>query len=139
MAKQFEQHIVSKRFMEVFDELVERGSVASMKEFCQRVEHLPQSLSYIRTGKRDISIDLLIKIFEEFKGNPIYILFGQGPKVADDKQLYLPKFKGEVGELKNDNRVIEKLEQLVDAKNEFIQSLKSENARLSEELKRLRP
>jgi len=139
MAKEFEQHIVSKRFMEVFDELVERGRVDSMKEFCQRVDHLPQSLSQIRTGKRDITIDLLIKMFQKFNGNPIYILFGYGPKVVDDNKIpSLPNSQVESNDQQTDHRVIEKLEQLVEAKNEFIQSLKVENARLFDELKRFR-
>lgn len=125
--------------MEVFDELVELGRVESMKEFCQRVDHLPQSLSYIRTGKRDITIDLLIKMFQVFNGNPIYILFGYGPKIVEDNKIpSLPKSQVEGSEPQTDQRVIEKLEELVDAKNEFIQSLKVENARLFEELKRLR-
>jgi hypothetical protein len=139
VAKEFEQHIVSKRFMEVFDELVERGRVDSMKEFCERVDHLPSSLSAIRTGKRDITIDLLLKIFQEFNGNPVYILFGFGQKLVEDNTIpSLPKSQVENLDPQNDHRVIEKLEQLVEAKNEFIQSLKSENERLFNELKRFR-
>jgi phage repressor protein C with HTH and peptisase S24 domain len=44
-----------------------------------QLDYLPQSLSEIMKGRRDVTIELLRKAVEEFDLNPEYLLTGNGP------------------------------------------------------------
>ncbi|HEY8937490.1 MAG TPA: hypothetical protein VIM65_19830 [Cyclobacteriaceae bacterium] len=138
MAKEFEQNIVSKRFLEVFDELQQSGQVNNVKEFCKRLDYAPQSMSQIKAGKRDITIEIIIKIFHEFNGNPVYILFGYGSKLVEPNSIPVMPHATTIRNSGNieDSKLVQKLEDLVEAKNEFIESLKREIERLNSELKK---
>ena len=136
MTKAFQQNIVSQRFIEVMDELIELGLVENMKEFCHRLDYLPQSLSQVRKGKRDITIELLLRVFQEFNGNPVFILLGYGPKIVEENTIPVVP-KNDVGKIKplETQKLIEKLEELVQTKSELILELRAEIARLKTEIK----
>jgi hypothetical protein len=137
VTKAFQQNIVSKRFIEVMDELIELGRVENMKEFCHRLDYLPQSLSQVRRGNRDITIELLSKVFFEFNGNPVFILLGYGPKILEDNTMpVIPKNDVDKTKSLEARKLIEKLEELVQTKSELIFELRAEIARLKNEINR---
>lgn len=134
----FIQNIISVRFLEVIDDLVAKRMVDSVADFCKRTGFLPQSLSAIRKGKRDVTIDLISKLFNEFNGNPIYILSGNGSKILKPETLTMVEEDLAAygkGDLKT---VIQSLEELVNAKNQIILLLQKDNHRLEAELKRIK-
>ncbi|SKC47417.1 hypothetical protein SAMN05660236_0847 [Ohtaekwangia koreensis] len=118
------------------DELIELGRVENMKEFCHRLDYLPQSLSQIRKGKRDITIELLSKVFFEFHGNPVFILLGYGPKIVEENTMpVIPKNDVDKARPIELQKLVDKLEELVQTKSELILELRAEIARLKAEIK----
>ena len=71
-------NIVSRRFIECLKQLKELNQVRSSRQFALELEYLPQSLSEIMRGRRDVTIELLRKAVEKFHFNPIYIYTGEG-------------------------------------------------------------
>lgn len=70
--------IVTDRFIKCHDKLREDGKVRSSRQFALALDYLPQSLSEILKGRRDVTIELLRKSVEEFNFNPVYIFTGEG-------------------------------------------------------------
>ncbi|MFK7936507.1 MAG: helix-turn-helix transcriptional regulator [Saprospiraceae bacterium] len=71
--------IITQRFIKCHNKLKEEGRVRSSRQFALSLDYLPQSLSEILKGRRDVTIELLRKAVEEFKINPTYIYTGDGP------------------------------------------------------------
>lgn len=71
--------IVTQRFIKCHDKLREENKIRSSRQFALSLEYLPQSLSEILRGRRDVTIELLRKAVEKYKINPIYIFTGEGP------------------------------------------------------------
>lgn len=135
---QFKQNIVSTRFLEVLEELISKQIVASVAEFCKRTGFQAQSMSQIKAGKRDITIELISKLFSEFRGNPIYIFTGRGSKILNEQALSIVEEESYSYGTGNDKQTIKALEELVASKNENIGLLKKEITRLEKELKQVR-
>ena len=70
--------IVTDRFIKCHDKLREEGKVRSSRQFALALDYLPQSLSEILKGRRDVTIELLRKAIEEYNLNPLYIFTGDG-------------------------------------------------------------
>ena len=71
--------IVTERFILVHNKLKDENHVRSSRQFALALDYLPQSLSEILKGRRDVTIELLRKAVERFKINPVYIYTGEGP------------------------------------------------------------
>jgi phage repressor protein C with HTH and peptisase S24 domain len=71
--------IVTQRFIKCHDKLRSDNRVRSSRQFALSLEYLPQSLSEILKGRRDVTIELLRKAVELYKINPVYIFTGEGP------------------------------------------------------------
>ncbi len=71
--------IITKRFIQCHDKLKGDGRVKSSRQFALSLEYLPQSLSEILKGRRDVTIELLRKAIELYKINPVYVYTGDGP------------------------------------------------------------
>ncbi|MFT5385521.1 MAG: hypothetical protein ACI81W_002929, partial [Saprospiraceae bacterium] len=65
--------IVTQRFIKCHNHLKEEGTVRSSRQFALSLDYLPQSLSEILKGRRDVTIELLRKAVEKYKINPVYI------------------------------------------------------------------
>ena len=146
----FIQNIISVRFLEVLDELLDKQLVASDAEFCKETTYSKQSLSQIRGGKRDVTIDLVSKMFTVFKGNPLYILAGKGTKTLTTDLLHIveePSTQYESnGRSHEDQNVIKTLERLVQSKDdnikdlrELVQGLRKNVSFLEDQLKKSQP
>lgn len=71
--------IVTQRFIKCHNKLREDNRVRSSRQFALSLDYLPQSLSEILKGRRDVTIELLRKAVEKYKVNPAYIYTGEGP------------------------------------------------------------
>jgi phage repressor protein C with HTH and peptisase S24 domain len=71
--------LVTQRFIKCHDKLKEDNRVRSSRQFAMSLEYLPQSLSEILKGRRDVTIELLRKAIMKYKMNPVYIFTGEGP------------------------------------------------------------
>ncbi len=71
--------IVTQRFIKCHDKLKEDKRVRSSRQFALSLDYLPQSLSEILKGRRDVTIELLRKAVEKYKINPVFIMTGEGP------------------------------------------------------------
>lgn len=72
-------NVVSQRFIKCHNKLREEKRVRSSRQFALSLDYLPQSLSEILKGRRDVTIELLRKSVEVYKINPVYIMTGNGP------------------------------------------------------------
>ena len=72
-------NVVSQRFIKCHNKLKEEKRVRSSRQFALSLNYLPQSLSEILKGRRDVTIELLRKAIETYKMNPVYIMTGNGP------------------------------------------------------------
>lgn len=71
--------VVTQRFINCHNKLKETNQVRSSRQFALSLDYLPQSLSEILKGRRDVTIELLRKAVEIYKINPVYIYTGEGP------------------------------------------------------------
>ena len=78
-------NIVTQRFIKCHDKLRETNQVRSSRQFALSLNYLPQSLSEILKGRRDVTIELLRKAVEQYKINPVYIYTGEGPMFMSEE------------------------------------------------------
>lgn len=71
--------IVTQRFIKCHNKLKELKRVRSSRQFALSLDYLPQSLSEILKGRRDVTIELLRRAILEYKLNPVYLYTGDGP------------------------------------------------------------
>lgn len=123
---------VTKRFLEVLDELIRNRVADNMKTICLTLGYQQQNLSQMREGKREVTLLLIVKVYEEFGGSPMYILFNEGEKILADRKLNLEGNKTAMDD--SQTTLVKKLEDLVESKNDYIALLKKEVERLTKEL-----
>lgn len=78
-------NIVTQRFIKCHNKLREESRVRSSRQFAMSLDYLPQSLSEILKGRRDVTIELLRKSVEVYKINPVYIYTGEGPMFMSEE------------------------------------------------------
>lgn len=78
--------VVTKRFIKCHDKLKEDNRVRSSRQFALSLDYLPQGLSEIIKGRREVSTELLRRAVEKYKINPVYILTGSGPMFMTDEE-----------------------------------------------------
>jgi phage repressor protein C with HTH and peptisase S24 domain len=71
-------NIVTQRFIKCHNKLRENRTIKSSRQFATELDYLPQSLSEILKGRRDVTIEVIRKAVEVFKINPIYLFTGEG-------------------------------------------------------------
>lgn len=69
--------IVTQRFLKCLGKLKEDGKIRSARQFALSLDYLPQSLSEISKGRRDVTIELLRKAVETYDFNPLYLFTGE--------------------------------------------------------------
>ena len=77
--------IVTQRFIKCHNQLKEDKRVKSSRQFALSLEYLPQSLSEILKGRRDVTIELLRKAVEKYQMNPVYLYTGEGPMFMSEE------------------------------------------------------
>lgn len=82
--------IVTQRFIQCHHQLKQENRVRSSRQFALALDYLPQSLSEILKGRRDVTIDLLRKAVEVYQVNPVFLYTGEGElffKPGENKEL----------------------------------------------------
>jgi transcriptional regulator with XRE-family HTH domain len=77
--------IVTQRFIKCHNKLRELKLVKSSRQFAMELDYLPQSLSEILKGRRDVTIEVIRKAVEVYKVNPVFIFSGEGPLILKDE------------------------------------------------------
>jgi transcriptional regulator with XRE-family HTH domain len=70
--------IVTQRFIQCHHQLKQDNRVRSSRQFAIALDYLPQSLSEILKGRRDVTIDLLRRAVEVYQVNPLFLYTGEG-------------------------------------------------------------
>lgn len=70
--------VVTERFIHCLEKLMENRIVRSKRQFAHALEYLPQGISEIVNGRRDVTIELLRKAVDVYDLNPQYLLSGTG-------------------------------------------------------------
>jgi len=78
--------VVTERFMTCIDALKALNKVKSTRQFALSLDYLPQGLSEMANGRRDVTIELLRKAIEKYDFNSEFIFTGHGSQLRDDKQ-----------------------------------------------------
>ncbi|WP_235295687.1 S24 family peptidase [Portibacter marinus] len=78
--------VVTERFIKCHDRILAMNMVRSSRQFAISLDYLPQSLSEIVKGRRDVTLEVLRKAIERFKLNPNFLLLGEGDMFANEKQ-----------------------------------------------------
>jgi len=78
-------NVVTQRFIKCHDKLKEEKRIKSSRQFALSLEYLPQSLSEILKGRRDVTIELLRKSIERYQINPVYVYTGDGPMFMSEE------------------------------------------------------
>lgn len=84
--------VITQRFIKCHNKLRENKTVKSSRQFAVDIDYLPQSLSEILKGRRDVTIEVLRKSIEMYKFNPTYLFTGEGPLFLtedDNKSLHV--------------------------------------------------
>lgn len=77
------QDIVTQRFIKCHDEILDRGIVRSSRQFALSLDYLPQSLSEILKGRRNVTVELTRKTIEKYNICPKFIFSGLGNPMED--------------------------------------------------------
>ena len=70
--------IVTQRFINCLDKLLEDNVVKSKRQFAYALDYLPQGISEIVNGRRDVTIELIRKGVEVYQMNPGFLFTGDG-------------------------------------------------------------
>lgn len=98
--------IVTQRFIQCHHQLKQENRVRSSRQFALALDYLPQSLSEILKGRRDVTIDLLRKAVEVYQINPIFLYTGEGElflKPGENKEIRILTV---VIDQQNDERIL---------------------------------
>ncbi len=98
--------IVTQRFIKCHDKLREDNRVRSSRQFALSLDYLPQSLSEILKGRRDVTIELLRKAVEIYKINPVYVYTGEGPMFMSEEDHKSFRVLTIVTNVQNDERIV---------------------------------
>jgi phage repressor protein C with HTH and peptisase S24 domain len=98
--------IVTQRFIKCHDKLRDENRVRSSRQFAIALDYLPQSLSEILKGRRDVTIELLRKAVEKYKVNPVFIYTGEGPMFMTEEDHKSFRVLTIVTDSRNDERIV---------------------------------
>ena len=79
-------NVVSQRFVLVVNKLIKDSTVKSARKLSQSLDYLPQSLSEVVKGKRDVPIEVIQKLIARYNVNPLFLFMGEGEIFLDDKR-----------------------------------------------------
>jgi transcriptional regulator with XRE-family HTH domain len=80
--------IVTQRFIKCHNKLREQKIIKSSRQFAMELDYLPQSLSEILKGRRDVTIEVIRKAVEVYNINPGFIFSGEGPLILKDEDSH---------------------------------------------------
>ena len=99
-------NVVTQRFIRCHDKLREMSVCRSSRQFALSLDYLPQSLSEILKGRRDVTIELLRKSVEVYKINPVFIYTGEGPMFMSEEDNNSFRVLTIVADKEDDERIV---------------------------------
>lgn len=76
-------NVVTQRFIECIELLKSQNKVKSTRQFALSLDYLPQGLSEMYKGRRDVTIELIRKSVQQYQINPTYLFTGTGDPLTD--------------------------------------------------------
>jgi phage repressor protein C with HTH and peptisase S24 domain len=98
--------VITQRFVKCHDKLKDNNIIRSSRQFAMILEYLPQSLSEILKGRRDVTIELLRKSVEIYKFNPVYLFTGEGSMFLTEEDHKSFRVLTIVTNSQNDERIV---------------------------------
>lgn len=77
-----EKTIISGQFVKIVDRLIADGKFNSYRSFAEYYGHAKSLIAHIRSGRQDVSVELLYEVVLDWKINPYYV-FGIGNEIYD--------------------------------------------------------
>ena len=99
-------NIVTKRFIECQQLLVEKRVVRSSRHFVLELGYSPQSWSKVLKEERDVTIELIRKGIDRFGLNPAYLFSGQGDPLMDVSDFYTANVLAVAVDPENNERIV---------------------------------
>ena len=99
-------NIVTQRFIKFHNRLRDSKTIKSSRQFALELEYLPQSVSEILKGRRDVTIDLIRKAVEVYKMNPIFIFTGEGAMILSEENNKDFRVLTVVTDVSDDERIV---------------------------------
>lgn len=99
-------NIVTQRFLKCLDKLKEDGKIRSFRQFALSLDYLPQSLSEVHKGRRDVTIELIRKAVESYEFNPVYLFTGDSTMFMTGEQTSSFRLLTVVTDEEEDERII---------------------------------
>jgi len=99
-------NVVSERFVLAIKKLIKDGNIKSMRRISLELDYLPQSLSEVTKGKRDVPVEVLQRFITRFNVNPIFLFMGEGEIFLDQDQQYSFKTLTIVTDSDNEERIL---------------------------------
>jgi phage repressor protein C with HTH and peptisase S24 domain len=99
-------NIVTQRFIKCHNKLKEDNRVRSSRQFAMSLDYLPQSLSEILKGRRDVTVELLRKSIAKYKINPVYVFTGEGPMFMTEESHKSFRVLTIVTDSRDDERIV---------------------------------
>jgi phage repressor protein C with HTH and peptisase S24 domain len=81
-------NIVTIRFLECYRQLRQDNRVRSGRQFATTLDYLPQGFSEIVNGRRDVTVELLLKAVERFQFSPTFLLTGEEPRFLSESSPF---------------------------------------------------
>jgi phage repressor protein C with HTH and peptisase S24 domain len=98
---------ITRRFIECLQDLKDRNVVRSFRQLAKDLDFLPQNLSDMKTGKRDVTIKLLGVAIRRYHLNAEYIFRGEGAKILKpEDRLSQMKVLSVVTDSDNNERIV---------------------------------
>lgn len=98
---------ITRRFIECLQDLKDRNVVRSFRQLAKDLDFLPQNLSDMKTGKRDVTIKLLGCAIRRYHLNAEYIFRGEGAKILKpEDRLSQMKVLSVVTDSDNNERIV---------------------------------
>lgn len=99
-------NIVTNRFILAVKQLIKENKIRSIRQFCQTIDYLPQSMSQVMHGQRDVTIDVIRSAVDQFKLNPNFLFMGEGSPFIEEKDSYSFKAITVVTDRENNERIV---------------------------------
>jgi plasmid maintenance system antidote protein VapI len=98
--------IVTQRFIHCHHQLKQDNRVRSSRQFAIALDYLPQSLSEILKGRRDVTIDLLRRAVEVYQINPLFLYTGEGDMFLQPQRENTPGALANASDAKNREQIL---------------------------------
>ena len=77
--------IVTQRFVQCVQQLINDHKVKSMRQFALSLDYLPQGMSEMVNGRRDVTIELMRRAVEKYEINSDFVFTGRGRMFLKDE------------------------------------------------------